>query len=252
MTALLTALLTALFGMGALPAQAEAARWHIGVGAEMERQAFNYGKTVYTEAGLAQGVVTSADSDAEGTLATVAAFAGRRWPLPGERGLALVAEVDVAWHPTRLEGYLQGTGHTWTDTWPEDWWLQRDHSYGLTLKLAGLRKRPGLDVYALAGWRRTAAEFSITETGCPGPELQCPPTPLASFTDAVDRRLAAWSLGAGVERRLSARHALQVEVRWRDYRRNRWNRLFEGGVVIPSTVDGSELGLAVRLVRKLR
>lgn len=241
-------LLGILFALCALATHAQDGQWHFGVGAAAERQDFTYGKTVYTEESLAQGEFTSAKSGVAQTLPTLNVFAGYRWPVPGLGGLDLRAEVDVAWHPTKLKGHLEGTGYTWTDTWPEDWWLKRDHSYGLTLKLGGLLNRPDTDLYALVGIRSVVTEFTITETGCPGPDLQCPPTPLASFTDSVDRRFTAWALGAGLERRLTERLAMQLELRRTEYRRERWDRLFEGGVIIPSTLNGSEFGLALRLV----
>lgn len=240
-----------LLAASAMAAHGAEGRWYVGLGAGVDRQDFTYGKTVYTAEGLASGDFTSAQSDAKETLTTLGVFGGYRWPLPGSSGLHLSAELNAAWHPDRLEGHLEGTGYTWADTWPEDWWLQRNASYGFGLKLGGLLKRPRIDLYALAGMRSVATEFSITETGCPGPDLQCPPTPLASFTDKVDRRFRAWTLGAGLERQLGERHALQVEVYFMDYRRKSWDRLFEGGVVIPSTLNGTETSLALRLIRFL-
>lgn len=244
-------MLGALLALGGLAAHAGEGGWHLGLGAAADVQEFTYGKTVYTEASLARGEFTSAEGDADQILPTLGAFVGYRWPLPGSNGLHLSAEVDVAWHPTKLKGHLEGTGYSWTDTWPEDWWLKRNYSYGLSLKLGGLLQFSGFDLYALAGLRSVATEFSITETGCPGPDLQCPPTPLASFTDKVDRRFSAWTLGAGLERRLGEQHAVQLEVRRADYKRKSWDRLFEGGVIIPSTLNGSEIGVALRLIRHL-
>ena len=243
-------LLAALFALGGMAAYAQQDGLYLGFGAAVDNQDFTYGKTVYTEARPDE--VTSAESSADQTLSTLGLLAGYRWQLPGNRGMHLSAEFDVAWHPNELEGHLQGTGYTWTDTWPEDWWLQRNTSYGVALRLGGLLQRSDFDLYVLAGLRRVSAEFTITETGCPGPDLQCPPTPLASYTDEVDRRLSAWMLGAGIERSLSERFALQVEVRVIDYRRDSWDRLFEGGVIIPSTINGRETGLAVRLIRHLK
>ena len=242
--------LGALLALGGLGALAGPGGLYMGLGAGVDGQEFTYGKTVYTEEGRARGEVTSAEGDADQTLTTLGVFGGYRWDLPIS-GLHLSAEVDVAWHPNRLDGHLEGTGYTWTDTWPEDWWLQREFSYGLVLKLGGLLQRANFDLYALAGVRAVATEFSITETGCPGPDLQCPPTPLASFTEAVDRRLGAWTVGAGLERQLGERFAMQLEVRFLDHQRKSWDRLFEGGVIIPSTINGSEVGVALRLLRRL-
>ena len=222
---------------------------YLGLGTAADSQIVTYGKTVYTAE--APGESTSADSEADEAVFTLGVFGGYRWNLPGESGLNLSLELDAAWHPNKLEGMLAGTGYTWTDTWPEDWWLERKSSQGLTVKLGGPLSGTAFDLYALAGLRRVATEFSITETGCPGPDLQCPPTPLATFTDTVDRSFSAWTIGAGVERRLGERFALQVEVRRTRYSGESWDRLFEGGVVIPSSVGGRELGLALRLVRRL-
>ena len=105
-------------------------------------------------------------------------------------------------------------------------------------------------LYVLTGLRGVKTEFSITETGCPGADLQCPPTPLASFTEKVDRSFSAWTLGAGLERRLGERFAAQLEVRRTDYKRKSWDRLFdEGAVIIPSTLNGRETTTTLRLVR---
>lgn len=241
--------LAALPLLGAAAAHAQAGGWYFGLGAAADSQTVTYGKTVYTAE--APGDSTSAGSEADEALFTVSALGGYRWHLPAESGLHLSLEVDAAWHPNKLEGMLAGTGYTWTDTWPEDWWLERKSSQGVTVKLGGPLPGAAFDLYALAGIRRVATEFSITETGCPGPDLQCPPTPLASFTEAVDRNFSAWTVGAGVERQLGERFALQVEVRRTRYSGESWDRLFEGGVVIPSSVGGRELGLALRLIRRL-
>ena len=243
-------LLGGLSALGVLTAQAEEGRFYLGLGADADAQEFTYGKTVYTPESLTRNEVTSAEGDADQTLFTLGAFGGYRWPLPGSGGLHLSAEIDVAFHPKKLQGRLEGTGYTWTDTWPEDWWLKRNYSYGFTLKLGGPLGNSDFGLYALTGLRGVKTEFSITETGCPGPDLQCPPTPLASFTEKVDRSLSAWTLGVGLERRLGERFAAQLEVRRTDYKRKSWDRLFdEGAVIIPSTLNGRETSAALRLVR---
>ena len=245
-------LLGALCMFGALAAhgEGEQGRFYLGLGAAADAQEFTYGKTVYVPDGLTPNAATSAEGDADQALFSLGAFGGYRWPLPGSGGLHLSAEVDLAFHPNRLKGHLEGTGYTWTDTWPEDWWLKRNYSYGFTLKLGGPLGDSGFGLYALAGLRGVKTEFSITETGCPGPDLQCPPTPLASFTEQVDRTFRAWTLGAGLERRLSERLAAQLEVRHTNYKRKSWDRIFDdGAVIIPSTLKGRETGAALRLVR---
>ncbi len=239
----------ALLALCAIAVQADDGGLYMGIGASLDSQQFSYGKTVFTPESRAAGTFTSAESAADHLLPTLAAFAGYRLPLPLSR-LHLSVEVDGAAHPSKLNGHLEGTGYTWLDTWPEDWWLKRKSSYGLSVKLGGLLGPSPIDLYALAGLRSVAAEFSITETGCPGPELLCPPTPLASFTETVERTLRAWTVGVGLERQLSERYAAQLEVRRTDFRRKSWDRLFEGGVVIPSTVEGDEIEAALRIVRR--
>ena len=240
---------TVLAIAGAMAAHAEQGRFYLGLGATADAQKFTYGKTVYTPEGLTRNEVTSAKGAADQTLLTLGAFGGYRWPLPGSGGLHLSVEVDAAYHPKKLKGRLEGTGYSWTDTWPEDWWLKRNYSYGFTLKFGGpLGNAVGL--YALAGLRGVKTEFSITETGCPGPDLQCPPTPLASFTEKIDRSFSAWTLGAGLERQLGEKFAVQLEVRRTDSKRKSWDRLFDdGAVIIPSTLNGRETSAALRLVR---
>ena len=173
-------LLGGLFALGVLTAQAEEGRFYLGLGAVADAQEFTYGKTVYIPGGLTRNEFTSAEGDAGQTLFTLGGFGGYRWPLSARGGLHLGAEIDVAYHPNELKGHLEGTGYTWTDTWPEDWWLKRNYSYGLTLKLGGLLGNSDFGLYALTGLRGVKTEFSITETGCPGPDLQCPPSPLAA------------------------------------------------------------------------
>ena len=238
--------------VGSLPAGAEPGGPYLGVAGAADMQQFTYDKSVYTPEGFASGEVTMNDDTAKDTLWTVGVFTGYRWPV-GASGLRLAAEIDLMAHPQRLEGHLEGTGYTWTDTWPEDWWLKRNYSYGLTLKLGGPLGNSDFGLYALAGLRGVKTEFSITETGCPGPDLQCPPTPLASFTEKVDRTFRAWTLGAGLERQLSERFAAQLEVRHTNHKRKSWDRLFDdGAVIIPSTLKGRETSASLRLVRYFR
>ena len=240
-------LLVGLGVLGGLASHADAGQLFLGLAGTVDGQQFTYGKTVYVEGSRDQ--YTQAAGDADQTLPGLSAFAGYRWPLPGGSRLRLDAEVDVAWQRKRLDGHLEGTGYTWTDTWPEDWWLKRNTSYGVTARLGRSMEGAGFGLYALAGLRRIESEFSITETGCPGPELMCPPTPLASFSETVDRRHNAWTFGAGLERQLGERSSIQLEVRHTRYRRNSRDRLFEGGVVIPSALNGRETGAALRLLR---
>ena len=242
-------LVAALLALCAIAARADDGGLYLGLGASLDSQQFTYGKTVYTSSSRALDAFTSAESEADQLLPTLGVFAGYRLNLPLSR-LHVSIEVDGAAHPSKLKGHLEGTGYTWLDTWPEDWWLKRKSSYGLAVKLGGLLGPLPIDLYALAGLRSVETDFSITETGCPGPELLCPPTPLASFSDTVERTLRAWTVGAGLERKLSDRYAAQLEVRRTDFRRKSWDRLFEGGVVIPSTVNGAELEAALRIVRR--
>ena len=163
----------ALLALCAIAVQADDGGLYMGIGASLDSQQFSYGKTVFTPESRAAGTFTSAESAADHLLPTLAAFAGYRLPLPLSR-LHLSVEVDGAAHPSKLNGHLEGTGYTWLDTWPEDWWLKRKSSYGLSVKLGGLLGPSPIDLYALAGLRSVAAEFSITETGCPGPRTPVP------------------------------------------------------------------------------
>ena len=237
---------------GALAAGAEPGGPYLGVAGAADMQQFTYDKSVYTPEGLASGEVTMNDDTAKDTLWTVGVFTGYRWPV-GASGLRLAAEIDLMAHPQRLEGHLEGTGYTWTDTWPEDWWLDRDLSYGITLRLGGPFPGSRFGWHVLAGLKRAQTEFSITETGCPGADLQCPPTPLASFTEAVERDFNARVFGAGIAHPLTDVLSLELEVRRTEYDRKAWDRLFEGGaVIIPSALEGHDTTATLRLVWRPR
>ena len=239
-----------LAGM-AMDAHAESGRFYAGVGLSADFQDVRYQKSVHT-ANSKRGPYGASDDE---TAYGFGVLAGYRWPLGN--GLYLSGELDVARHSEKLHGNLQGTGQLYGQVWPENWSFEKDYSYGLTLKLGGTFDGSDIELYALAGVRNIRAEFAITETGCAVPNqtdlAQCAQDPgLVTGTVKRDRDYTAWILGAGIEKPLTEAVALQMEVRYADYRRESWDRLFKDDMTtatIPTRVSGNETSVALRLIR---
>ena len=230
---------------------AEPGRFYAGVGLSADFQDVRYQKSVHT-ANSKRGPYGASDDE---TAYGFGVLAGYRWPLGS--GLYLSGELDVARHSEKLHGNLQGTGRLYGQVWPENWSFEKDYSYGLTLKLGGAFNGSDLELYALAGVRNIRAKFAITETGCADPNqtdlAQCAQNPgLVTGTVKRDRDYTAWILGAGIEKPLCETMGLQMEVRYADYRRESWDRLFKDDTTtatIPTGVSGNETSVALRLIR---
>ncbi len=234
----------------AVEAGAREGRFYMGIGWTADSQDARYHKSVYIGEGFAEGTGTGDSSGAEETVYGMGALIGYRWPLFGGDNLYLSGEIDIAHHRGTLRGNLDGTGRQFRDTWPEAWSLEKDYSYGLTLKLGGTPKGSNLSLYTLAGVRNIRMDFTIKQTaGCSPGLLPCPPYPSTIFTLKRDRDFTAWVLGMGLEKRIGKSTALQLEARYTDYSRKSWNRFADPEVVIPSALNGHETGLALRWVR---
>ena len=90
--------------------------------------------------------------------------------------LHLGGEVDIAFHGGAAEGRLEGVGTSTGrkqlgESWPDHWSLERDRSYGFTLKLGGnpkILRSPGASLYAMTGIRRLEARFTTRLIGLHG------------------------------------------------------------------------------------
>ncbi len=200
------------------------------------------------------GQVFEDEGSASGPLAGLALLAGYRWPLGG--GTFLSAEADFAFHRGALEAQLEGSGTSPSrrqlgEVWPDDWSFEKQHSYGVAIRLGGSPGALGSreeSVYLLAGLHRVAAQMTVNWHGCLSP-IPCTPDQFVSGTDPREVDFLAWTLGVGFEKGLGERIALRAEGRYRTYTEESWAVGFpEVRVTVPTSVRGGGPGLSVMLV----
>lgn len=247
-------------------ALAEDGRWYVGVSGTAEFLDASYDKiTDNTDPRNMAGPTVKGnifhDSDSsEETGYGFGLLGGYRLPL-NDRGLYLIGEIDVTFHGGEVEGQLLGSPrgqdvrNNYGQSWPENWFFEKDKSYGLTLKLGGspalLTSWAGDDasLYALAGVRHVETEFKIAYAGC-GRVSGCTPDEDLSGSDAYDRDFLAWVGGAGMEKMIDEHFALRGEARYTWYQSESWTSLpDEGRVRVPAELDNGDLGLSLSLVR---
>lgn len=235
----------------ALPAGAEApSGLYLGLAAAADARDVRFHKRIFSAENYAAGGPGTGDAnDAQVTRATVAVFAGYRWPITAR--LFVDAEAEAIRYRGKSKGHLDGTGRQPTDTWPSDWSVAGDYGYSLVVKLGStLRGRQGLAVYGLAGWRDVRTTFRIAESGCPDLAVPCPPYVHSAAKNRRD--LAGWTFGLGLERRVSKSMGLQLELQHTRFRRDAWRRLYDdGAIVIPSALTGRETGLSLRFAYRI-
>ena len=256
----------ALLAGAAAPAVAVPAGFYAGLTGTAMAFDGRYGKGTYrVDASGMRGAGFRSHDDADDTLRGLGAMLGYRWELPGD-GVWLSAELEWLSHSGELSGRNPAAcGHAppcdWSfDHWADAWTLEPDSSRGLTLRL-GFRAGflgPDASLYALAGLRRIQADRVLVYSGCVTTEWSagatCAPLPdgapgyVRNARDAVGRDFDAWTLGAGAEAPLGADYALQAELRYSGYDRERILATFPGGAV-PSAHSGREFGLALRALR---
>ena len=130
--------------------------------------------------------------------------------------------------------------------------MNKHRSYGLTLKVGA---RPAMlgtfmqnaSLYALAGLRRVKTDFRLNYLGCLEP-LDCAAGEFARGTRSLDQDFTAWTLGAGIEKRLGERLAVQGELRFTQYLQEDWLSFNLNGIEVPVELDGDDLDLAVTLI----
>ncbi len=249
------ALAACLLGLAAAPAAA-ADGFYFGLAASQERQDARYFKSVDHAARGRSAARDDGDRDVSG----LGAFAGYRRTLDQAAGVWLAGELEWTAHSGALRGQYPGAcRHAgactyFGDAWPEAWTLEKDRSRALTLRF-GFRADflgPGASLYALAGVRRIRADFSVTYRGCGDPATAppdgvCPPGRVWSATDRLGRDFDAWTVGAGVEKFVGERLALQAELRYTDYGREAWTP--PEAEAVRAALSGRELGASLRLAR---
>lgn len=238
------------------PAEASG-RFYVGLVGSAEQQDARYSKSV---ANNATGAVNTAHDDADREIYGLGIVGGYQWPLSADGGIYLSGEVEVLRHSGRIRGQYPGACKhdgpctRFGDAWPESWDLEKNSSWGATLKL-GLRPEfagPDVSVYVLAGFRHMRTDFSVTYSGCfvaVSPGQECPSGSMAiNETLASDRNFDAWTVGLGAEKQLDGSLALQVEARYTDYEEEAWVDRHEA-VTVPIALSGREIGLSLRLLR---
>lgn len=250
----LAALALALCGTGQAFADTG---FYVGVGGVAERFAASYDKTVVNRlpsprAGQVHRDGGSGDDWAFGA----GVFLGYRVGL-GET-LYLRAEVDAQLQRPSVASRLAGVGESPGrnqpgESWPDDWTMTKDRSLGLTFKLGGrppLPLLPDTSLYLLAGVRRVETDFRLDFHGCLL-ATDCSGAAFESGTLTVQRKLAAWTAGVGLDRAIGDNLAIQGELRYVGYLPDDWLSFgLRNGVTVPVELSGNEVAAGVNLVWK--
>ncbi len=177
--------------------------------------------------------------------------------LLGYRGslgvLFYAVEGDWMTHKGAISGNLEGVGSTPLrnqvgESWPEDWKLAKDKSYGLTARVGG--EVPFIDTtaYVLFGIRRVQADFSRSYSGCLRLGVVCEPSQFETGNEFFDENFNAYSLGLGIEQPL-ANLVVRGELRVVLHGSATQLALFDDlGVRVPTRLEASEIGLGVSLL----
>ena len=180
--------------------------------------------------------------------------AGYRVPLP-QGTWFLEGDVGIARHRGKTIAQFAGAGTSpdrrqLGESWPDSWTYGKQVSYGATVRLGaspeGLRARGG-GVYFLTGIRFADMRFTNHYLGCFSPE---PCQRFEGGTELRDSDSVIWVSGLGIERRLGERSSFRAEARYARHDREEWITPFDDvGVTVRSSMDASELGLTMGLVR---
>lgn len=162
-------------------------------------------------------------------------------------------EADWMTHRGTVSGHLEGVGSTPQrnqvgESWPEDWKLAKDKSYGLTVRIGG--EVPFIDTtaYLLAGIRRVRTDFSRSYFGCLLVGEICEPSQFETGSEFFDENFNAYSIGGGIEQPF-ANFVVRGELRYVIHGSAAQLVLFdELGVRVPTRLEASEIGLGVSLL----
>ncbi len=254
----------ALLAIGLLAAQTATAgdgRFHIGIqataaDAELELGRVFHNLTQAAPVGLDR-VLRDHDEDSRALTGTGLLFGCRRTFAGGR---FLEAEFDTAVYGGTVRGLLAGIGVSpgrdqAGESWPYRWRFEKDHSFGLTLRLGGspafLHPLLGDDsnLYLLAGVRRARSSFSYRSRGCTL-EGGCTDSQYIEGDPHWDFDQTAWSFGGGLEVPLGAEVALRGELRRIRYEKHHWSRSLPD-IAHEFRLDLRETELALALIRRL-
>ncbi len=184
--------------------------------------------------------LTSSDSES-GLSGGVGIVSGYRMPFGAEGRFSISGEFDAMLNFGKVSGKLPGASdpsvasdglNRLGENWPDDWSFRNRGHYGLTVKL-GMHpvSLPGTSVYGLAGVRLINTLLEIDYAGClaqadrismdrnPANDT-CPSGQASSGTLRFADHLAAWTVGAGVEKMIWQDIGLQFEARYVGYEKS--------------------------------
>ena len=233
--------------------------FYVGLSGIAERLDTSYDKTVVnTDPSPRSGDVFYDGDSADDWEFGYGFLLGYRLPLAANDRLYLSAEFDAKLHDVTARGRLAGAGDSATlnqlgESWPDEWSLNKDKSYGLTLKLGA---SPGIlrswlgesSLYLLAGVRRVEAKFGIAYEGCFRVAPLCGPQELEAGGLRRNEDFIAWTGGLGLEKSLGEHLALQGELRYTGYAAEDWLSFDLDGIHVPVELDGEDLDLSLNLI----
>ena len=240
-------------------APAAEGRFYLGVSGTAEQFDTSYDKSVInTPPSPRSGDVFHDGDSADDWDIGLGLLLGYRLPLGAGESFFLSAELDARLHDVTTRGRLAGAGDSATrnqlgESWPDDWSLEKERSYGLTLKLGA---NPGFlrpvlgetSLYLLAGLRLIDTKFEIDYEGCFRPAPLCVPAEFEAGSLSRSQDFVAWTGGVGLEKRFGERLALQGEVRYTGYADEDWLSFDLDGIQVPAELDGDDLDLSLNLI----
>ena len=201
-----------------------------------------------------RGKVYHDEASGDALSVGIGVAAGYRVPISQGTGF-LEADLGFALHRGRTNAQFAGVGTSVDrrqlgESWPDSWTYAKRISYGAAVRLGaspeGLRARGG-GVYVLTGVRFVDMRFDNHYRGCFSPD---PCREYGEGTELRDWDSLIWVSGLGIERRLSERVSFRAEARYSRYSREDWITPFDDvGVTVRSSMETSELGLSMGLVR---
>lgn len=263
-TALGTGYAAALFAVSLFAAHAAAAsddRFHIGIRVAVADAEVEFGRVFHNLTQLAPlglgRTLHDRDEDSK-TLAGAGLLLGYRRVFADS--LFLEAELDAAVHGGTVRGWLTGVGispgrNQVGESWPYRWRLEKNRSFGLTLRLGGrpafLHALAGRDssLYLLAGIRRARNSFGYRSRGCTlggG----CTDDQYIDGSPHWDFYQTGWSFGGGVGVPLGEDFDLRGELRHTQYEKHRWDQSFPD-IAHEFRLDMRETELALALTRRM-
>ncbi|MCE2390755.1 MAG: outer membrane beta-barrel protein [Proteobacteria bacterium] len=256
---LLVGLLAGVLCSAAGAAHAADGRFYIGASGTAEQFDASYDKSVInTPPSLRSGDVFHDGDSADDWDIGLGLLLGYRLPLGADGSFFLSAELDAKLHDVTTRGRLEGVGDSATrnqlgESWPDDWSLEKERSYGLTVKLGAdpVFLRPFLgetSLYLLAGLRLVDTKFEIEYDGCFRVAPLCVPAEFEAGSLSRSQDFVAWTGGVGLEKRFGEHLALQGEVRYTGYADEDWLSFDLDGIQVPAELDGDDLDLSLNLI----